>query len=357
MNDETRKNLIDNITDIQGNLKNSKYPNEQSISQGIVLRLLSALGWPVYDTQIVIPEYSIPGGRVDFALCNPKNQPVIFIEVKQPGNMLGADRQLFEYAFHAGIPSAIVTNGKEWHFYLPAEVGSYNDRRVYKLDLIERDVQESAYRLERYIGYKNVADGTALENAREDYKNVSKERQAKANIPIAWDKLLDEKDDTLLEVISKKVESLCGFKPTQNQVFEYLSSLQQEIATIPIDQSMQATYPKQPECPSVKRTRKPSVRKKIEVIFPDNTVICHSMVVNTMVEVIQKIGIERVRSLDIQMSGFPLLSPQKHKQNTYQWAEIKSGLYICTTTSTDTKLGQLNEINDTLSLGLKIQKV
>ena len=138
--------LEEQITDIQGKLRNNEYPNEQSISQGIVLRLLSALQWPVYDTQSVIPEYSIQGRRVDFALCVQKNKPVIFIEVKQPGNTLGADKQLFEYAFHKGIPFAIVTDGIEWHFYLPAEVGSYDERRVYKLDLIERDKQESSYR-------------------------------------------------------------------------------------------------------------------------------------------------------------------------------------------------------------------
>jgi len=351
--------IENHIADIQENLKNSKYPNEQSISQGIVLRLLSALGWPVYDTQIVIPEYSIQGRRVDFALCNHKNKPVIFIEVKQPGNMLGADKQLFEYAFHAGVPLAIVTDGKEWHFYLPAEVGSYDDRRVYKLDLIERDVQESAYRLERYIGYKNVVDGKALENAREDYKNVKKTREAKANIPIAWDKLLDDKDDILVDVISEKVESLCGFKPTQNQVLEYLSSLQQEITTIPIYQGPQVTDPKLQVClPGTgKRKPKSSVREKIKVIFPDGTVIYRSKVADTMVEVIQRIGIENVRRLNIQMSGFPIISNQKHKQETYNWSEVKPGWYLCTHTSTNKKLSQLHEINDTLCLGLKIQKV
>ena len=119
--------LENHIPDIQEKLKKNEYPNEQSISQGIVLRILSVLGWPIYDTQIVIPEFNIQGRRVDFALCHPNNKPIIFIEVKQPGNMLGADKQLFEYAFHTGVPLAIVTDGKEWHFYLPAEIGDYDE--------------------------------------------------------------------------------------------------------------------------------------------------------------------------------------------------------------------------------------
>ena len=44
------------IADIDQKLREGRFPNEQSISQGIVLRILSDLGWDVYDTNIVWPE-------------------------------------------------------------------------------------------------------------------------------------------------------------------------------------------------------------------------------------------------------------------------------------------------------------
>lgn len=345
--------LEEHISDIQSKLRNNEYPNEQSISQGIVLRLLSSLRWPVYDTQSVIPEYSIQGRRVDFALCVPKNKPVIFIEVKQPGNTLGADKQLFEYAFHKGVPFAIVTDGKEWHFYLPAEVGSYDERRVYKLDLLERDKQESAYRLERYLAFDNVAKGKALENAREDYKNVSKERQAKANIPIAWEKLLDEKDEMLMEVVSEKVESICGFKPTQKQILAYLSTLSTETASPPFLPPKGGYTPK----PPIATSKVSGSRRKIQVTFPDGTQICLPKVADTMVEVIRKIGFEKVKSLNIQMYGFPIISNTQYKQEKYNWFDAGSGIFVFTHSNTEKKLSQLNEINDALALGLKIEKV
>jgi len=341
--------LEEHITDIQNKLRKNEYPNEQSISQGIVLRLLSVMRWPVYDTQIVIPEYSLRGRRVDFALCVQKNKPVIFIEVKLPGNTLGADEQLFGYAYHEGVPFGIVTDGREWHFYLPAEAGSYDERRVYKLDLIERDTQESAYRLKRYLSFDDVGTGSALENAREDYKNVSKERQARANIPIAWGRLLEDKDETLTEVISERVESICGYKPTQKQIVNYLSSLKQDIE------------------PSPKRTRgkqgsfapppNRSGRSKIRVTFPDGVEICQSKVADTMVEVIRKIGFEKVKSLNIEICGLPLVSNQKYEQKKYHLSDAGSGIYVFTHSNTDKKLSQLNEINDALALGLKIEKV
>jgi hypothetical protein len=38
---------------------------------------------------------------------------------------------------------AVLTDGQEWHFFLPTEQGDYGERRVYKLDLLERDPQEA----------------------------------------------------------------------------------------------------------------------------------------------------------------------------------------------------------------------
>lgn len=342
--------LEKHISDIQNKFRNDAYPNEQSISQGIVLRLLSEMEWPVHDTQLVIPEYSIQGKRVDFALCDKKNRPVIFIEVKQPGNTLGADKQLFEYAFHEGIPFAIITDGKEWHFYLPAEVGSYDERRVYKLDLIDRDTQESAFRLERYLSFNEVTNGNAFENARKDYKNVSKEREAKANIPTAWEKLLEEKDEMLTEVISEKVGSLCGFQPPQNQIIAYLSSLKPSIIT-------SLSTPSKGGKGGYTLASKSSVRSKIKVIFPEGDEICLPKVADTMVEVIRKIGFEKVKSLNIQMYGFPIVSNKMYKQDKYNWSDAGSGIYVFTHSNTDKKLSQLNEINDGLNLRLRIEKV
>ncbi|MCZ7600864.1 MAG: type I restriction endonuclease [Gammaproteobacteria bacterium] len=112
--------LEEDIEDIRAGIKAGRFTNEASVSQGIVLRLLHALSWPSYDTQIVCPEYSLEGRRVDYALCQPPGKPIAFVEVKQIGQSEGAERQLFEYAFHVGVPLAILTDGQEWNFFCPA---------------------------------------------------------------------------------------------------------------------------------------------------------------------------------------------------------------------------------------------
>ena len=398
-------NLEEDILDIQNRLKKNEYPNEASISQGIVLRLLKSLQWPTYDTQAVHPEYPIQGTRVDFALRIPQqSNPVIFIEVKQPGKGLGADKQLFQYAFHIGVPLAIFTDGKEWHFYLPSGMGNYDERRFYKLDLVERDKQESLYRLKRYLAYEQVTNGKALEYAKEDYENVSKERQAEKNIPKAWNKLIEEENGTLIEAISEKVESICGFKPTQNQILKYLSTLNKPVnipylpspgvksgdttSSVPSEvtrdnrkhhrfrQLTKATssVPSEVTRDNRKHHRFRQLTKatssvpsevtrdkvKLKVTFPDGVEINHRAATQTMVEVIKKIGCEKVKKLGIMvtrhksliiMSDNPLAAKKKN------WTDMGSGYSIFTNSNTEDKFKQLNEINKRLALRLKIEKV
>ena len=214
--------LEEHIEDIRSGIKSGRFRNEAAVSQGIVLQLLQVLGWPTFDTQVVCPEYSLEGRRVDFALCHPSSKPIAFIEVKQIGQSDGAERQLFEYTFHIGVPVAILTDGQEWNFFLPAEQGDYGERRVYKLDLVEREPQESATRLIRYLSYVEVSTGRAIAAAREDYQNISRNRQLLATLPEAWTRLVSEEDDLLLELVADRVESLIGFKPDLDTVAKFL---------------------------------------------------------------------------------------------------------------------------------------
>ena len=215
--------LTQDLEDIRAGLRSGRFANEASVSQGIVLRLLNSLGWPTYDTQVVSPEYPLEGTRVDFALLHPPGTPRVFIEVKQIGQSAGAERQLFQYAFHRGVQFAVLTDGREWNFFVPGEIGDYGERRVYKLDLVDRDVAESASRLERYLKYDVVCSGMALSSARADYQDVARARRTRDVLPEAWTKLVEEEDETLIELLADRVETECGYKPDPDSVARFLS--------------------------------------------------------------------------------------------------------------------------------------
>lgn len=215
--------LQDQIRRIQTAIGAGQFANEASVSMGIVIPILQDLGWPVFDPLVVSPEYTLEGRRVDFALCHPKGKPSVFIEVKQQGKSEGADRQLFEYAFHLGVPIAILTDGREWSFYLPSGQGQYHERRFYRLDLIDRDPVESEERLQRYLDYSATASGNARKAANEDYDGVRRNREIIEAIPLAWRKLLEDQDPVLVDLLVDQVETLCGFKPDVDSVAHFIS--------------------------------------------------------------------------------------------------------------------------------------
>lgn len=216
------KDILESVTQ---NLRAGRYPNEQAISQGVVMRILNELGWDVYNPDNVWPEYSLAGRRVDFALCFPAKKPAVFVEVKQPGRVEGGDQQLFEYAFHNGVPMAILCDGKTWGFYLPAEQGTYDERRVYKLDLQERGTDEAADKLTRYLSFQRTVSGAALEDARRDYRDRNRRALAQKTIPEAWNDLVEGEEPTLLERLAAEVETKCGVKPEVDDIVAFLKAL------------------------------------------------------------------------------------------------------------------------------------
>lgn len=217
--------LQETILDISNRLRQGKFPNEQAISQGIVLRLLAALGWETWDTTVVWPEYQTGEGRADFALCDPPSKAAIFIEVKQLGKAEDAVRQALEYAFHTGVPFVVLTDGRTWGFYLPGEQGSYEDRRIYKLDLFERPASEAADILLRYLGRERVGSKDALEAARAEYRSRTRRSLARDAIPGVWNELVAKGDEQLVEILANAVESKAGVRPDDNDVAEFLTGL------------------------------------------------------------------------------------------------------------------------------------
>lgn len=217
--------LESTIVEITARLREGRFPNEQAISQGIVLRVLQELGWDTWDTSRVWPEYQTGEGRADYALCHPPGKPAVFTEVKQAGKAEEAVRQALEYASHTGVPFVVLTDGQTWSFYLPAEQGRYEDRRVHKLDLYERSADEAAQILRRYLQRDRVESGEALEEARKEYRSRNRREQAKSAIPEAWRDLVEKGDEQLVEILSSAVESKTGVRPEADDVAEFLLGL------------------------------------------------------------------------------------------------------------------------------------
>jgi hypothetical protein len=234
---------------VAGRLEGGSYVNEAAVRIGIIEPILASLGWDITDPLTVIPEFSSENRRVDYALCSYPSRPAVFIEAKAVGKVEAADRQLFEYAFHEGVPFAVLTDGRTWSFYLPAAQGSYEDRRLYKLDLQERTPAECESILIRYLSYSRLRSGDAQSDAQKDYASRANERMASDTISRAWSELMSEPDPLLIELLVERTEALCGIRPTLERAEAFLLGRPQVHAapTVSIVNSASASDRSSPE--------------------------------------------------------------------------------------------------------------
>ncbi len=250
--------FLEFISRVKGNLGN--YPTEQDVSQKIVLPVLRYLGWETEGLGYVYPEYSLGNAksrvRVDFGLkiSKKENEDLqCIIEVKSEKKLkIGCDEeQLFKYAFIAGVPLAVLTNGKLWMFYLPMKPGKIEKRLFRTLDFENHKSEGIIESLNQYLSFKNTCSGRAVRNAERDYKEKIKRKEAKKNIRVAWKKLLDGSSEKLITLLIEEASQIHPkYVPARMDVVNFLK-----------DPDNFEVYPKtslkaEPKTPKPRETRK-----------------------------------------------------------------------------------------------------
>lgn len=202
--------------------------DEASTKQFVILRLLKELGWNPFDIDEIFPEYSVGTNRVDFSLrINGKNK--VFIEVKKIGEPLEKHQdQLLNYSFKEGVRMAILTNGISWWFYLPLQERSWEQRKFYTIEIYDQDEEEIAKKFVDFLSKENVISGNAYKNAEEIYNSKQKHTTIIETLPKAWEKIISEPDEILVELLAETTEKICGHKPESKLVKEFLAGINQQ---------------------------------------------------------------------------------------------------------------------------------
>jgi len=220
--------------------------DEAATKQAIVLRLLSVLGWDTFNIDEVTPEYSFSGRKVDYSL-RTGNSSKVFMEVKKIGEELeDHQEQLLNYAFQEGIKLAILTNGITWWFYLPLHEGSWEQRRFYTIDVLQQETEEIVSKFIDFLSKENITSGISIQNAETTYKSYKKQNILKETLSQAWNKIISDGDETLIELISETTEKLCGYKPDSEMVGRFISENKDRllISVVPPTKIISRTIPK-----------------------------------------------------------------------------------------------------------------
>jgi len=208
--------------------------DEAATKQGVILKILSYLGWDPFNIEEIYPEFPVGAGRVDFALRH-NNYNKVFIEVKKVGEDLERHQeQILSYSFQYGVKIAILTNGITWWFYLPLHEGSWEQRRFYTIEIYEQNAEDITQKFIDFLSKENVISGKAVENAERIYRSKQRSILIKETLPMAWSKIISEPDESLVELIAETTEKLCGYRPDHVTVEEFLAShVQTEMKKLP----------------------------------------------------------------------------------------------------------------------------
>ena len=264
--------LTETIGDLRARLGRGEYGDEAKVSQGIVMRVLQDLGWPVFDTGVVVREYSIRGRRVDYALVGKFGKPTVLLEVKRVGKIEAGEQQLFEYAFHGGAPIVVLTDGRNWWLYYTFGEGDHRDRRFAAVDLQDGDPRRNADLLLRYLQREAVLDGEARKRAETDLEARWKQRTAVEALPAVWNSILDETDGPLVELVRQRVESECGVSPSADSVRRFLRK-------VPVHGHHDPPLPPPPPLPRPNRERSPT---RYESVSPGGKVTQIGLIVRAI---------------------------------------------------------------------------
>ena len=145
--------------------------NRQAAIQGVVLQLLSGLGWDVLDRTQVIPQLRERNYTVDFCLKAGNRQA--YLNVKDTIEKMEEDEACFmEWAARADQQLiAVQTTGLLWWFYLPRLPVVPSQRWFFEIDIQggprDDEHQEAIARCFRmFMQRENIEDGYALAKAR-----------------------------------------------------------------------------------------------------------------------------------------------------------------------------------------------
>ena len=98
--------------------------------------------------------------------------------------------------------------------------------------------------------------------------------------------------------------------------------------------------------------------KGLKVTFPDGTVIWHRAAINTFVDALRKVGLDRIPQVGIEHGGYNLVSRDKRPVVPGRvWQHEVDGWYIYSNISNDTKVDDLKCISEYYNLNLAVEEV
>lgn len=325
--------------------------NEQAVRDQLINPILNTLGWNTANPNLVRPNSPNEDGKIPDYTLFKNGKSVLVVEAKNLKTELKDEKiisQLAEYCYKPGIEFGIITSGVKWLLFNTFQKNPL-ERIVWIVDLEDEDINiTNVLKRLSSISYGNVEK---LESSIEKIKILEKVWGAnyknKEHIKMLVSGFIRDKSERENPNQQLSNEDIENFVETK---LEEMFGSDLEQINIPTEDTGK-TYLTVIEDPVIKGKKGPRI--KIKVIFPDGIVIQNNKVAETFVQSIKKMGVDKVKSLNIQINNIPLIDNKKDR--FYQQHEVSGPLYIITHTSTKHKIALLEDISEKLNSNIKIE--
>jgi predicted type IV restriction endonuclease len=195
--------------------------DEASTKQAVVMRLLSFLGWDIFNVDEVYPDYSSNSHTVSYAL-RAKNTSKVYIEVKKAREKLdNYQKQIVTAASRDGVELAVLTNGILWWFFLPQTKGDWQQKWFFSADLLKQKPDAVSTHFIDLLNKNKVLKGQSTKTAKIFFRN-KKHKIASSIIPQAWNQIISQPNKIFVELLVETTEKFCGFKVESELIQKFL---------------------------------------------------------------------------------------------------------------------------------------
>jgi len=216
------KKLTEFIKKAQSDERFTAY-DEAATKQAVILKILSLLDWDPFDVDEVQPEYEAGGGKVDFSLRHGGANKVFLVVRKEAKDFSRHQEKVLTSAVQGKAEMAILASGLTWWMFLPLLGGSADEKRFHVIDMKEQSAEEVSEKLEEFLAKENVISGKALKIAEDIYETRQRNLLIKEHLPKAWEKIINEPEKWLVNLVADVTKELCGYKPEREAVEEFLA--------------------------------------------------------------------------------------------------------------------------------------
>lgn len=226
---DTREQVLKEVQNAARIIDSGGCRNEANARTRIIDPIFKALGWDKPPAEID-SEYPVEGNEsVDYALLDLK-KPEVFVEAKAPGKIkFESVEQLFQYgrkADRAGkhVPLLVLTDGKEWRFYLSSGAGDYDERLFHRIDNLAHSIENNADALCDFLSHREVVSGNVQTIAHEIFTKRRLNARTDRALLAVWPRMLKEANENLCDILVEEIQDSGVIEPDREIVKNFLRS-------------------------------------------------------------------------------------------------------------------------------------